>query len=134
MPWLLSANEQFRPFDRRLSAKIVTTFADREVSLGQRDESLGPKSRFSRLGNIFFDYLNTFSVIRTFNCRIISEYYIAKDQEGSGDDVTYHPDIWVYLMGQRQIMRTPRLNSRFGGGGPTSEPGTTQILRWCFDH
>jgi hypothetical protein len=34
-PWLESASELYRPSDRRLSAKLVPTFADRGVSLGQ---------------------------------------------------------------------------------------------------
>jgi hypothetical protein len=33
--WLLSASELYRSSDRRLSAKLVPTFADREVSRGQ---------------------------------------------------------------------------------------------------
>jgi hypothetical protein len=34
-PWLSSASELYRPGDRRLSAKIMPTFADRGVSHGQ---------------------------------------------------------------------------------------------------
>jgi hypothetical protein len=32
IPWLQSASELYRPGDRRLSAKLVPTFADRGVS------------------------------------------------------------------------------------------------------
>jgi hypothetical protein len=41
-PWSESASEQYRPSDRRLSAKLVPTFADRGVPRGQRDGSLQP--------------------------------------------------------------------------------------------
>jgi hypothetical protein len=34
-PWLRAASELYRPSDRRLSAKLVPTFADRGVSNGQ---------------------------------------------------------------------------------------------------
>jgi hypothetical protein len=40
--WPEYASELYRPSDRRLSAKLVPTFADREVPRGQRDGSLGP--------------------------------------------------------------------------------------------
>jgi hypothetical protein len=35
-PWPESASELYRPSDRRLSAKLVATFADRELSRSQR--------------------------------------------------------------------------------------------------
>jgi hypothetical protein len=38
-PWSESASELYRPSDRRLSAKLMSTFADREVSRSQRDGS-----------------------------------------------------------------------------------------------
>jgi hypothetical protein len=38
-PWLESASELYRPSDRRLSVKLVPTFAYREVSRSQRGES-----------------------------------------------------------------------------------------------
>jgi ribosomal protein S14 len=41
-----SASELYRPSDRRLSAKLVTTFAYRGVLRGQRDGSPRPYSRF----------------------------------------------------------------------------------------
>jgi hypothetical protein len=47
-PWSESASELYWPSDRRLSAKLVPTFADRGVPRGQRDGSLRPCSRFSR--------------------------------------------------------------------------------------
>jgi hypothetical protein len=37
--WFHFASELHRPSDRRLSAKLVPTFADRGVSLSQRGES-----------------------------------------------------------------------------------------------
>jgi hypothetical protein len=47
-PWSESANELYRLSDRRLSAKLVPTFADRGVPRGQRDGSLRPYYRISR--------------------------------------------------------------------------------------
>jgi hypothetical protein len=44
-PWPESASELCRPSDRRLSAKLVPTFADRGVPRGQHDGSLQPYSR-----------------------------------------------------------------------------------------
>jgi hypothetical protein len=41
-PWPESSSELYRPSDRRLSAKLVPTFADRGVPRGQRDGSLRP--------------------------------------------------------------------------------------------
>jgi hypothetical protein len=38
-PWLESARELYRPSDRRLSTKLVPTFADRGVSRSQSDGS-----------------------------------------------------------------------------------------------
>jgi hypothetical protein len=38
-PWLYSASELYRLSDRRLSAKLVPTFADRGLSHGQRGGS-----------------------------------------------------------------------------------------------
>jgi hypothetical protein len=38
-PWPESESELYRPSDRRLSAKLVSTFADREVSRSQRGGS-----------------------------------------------------------------------------------------------
>jgi hypothetical protein len=43
-----SASELYRPSDRRLSAKLVPTFADRRMSRGQGGGSLRPYSRLSR--------------------------------------------------------------------------------------
>jgi hypothetical protein len=45
--WLESASELHPPSDRRLSAKLVPTFADRGVPRGQRDGSLRPYSSLS---------------------------------------------------------------------------------------
>jgi hypothetical protein len=47
-PWPQSASELYRPSDRRLSAKLVSTFADRRVSSGQCGRSQRPYSRISR--------------------------------------------------------------------------------------
>jgi hypothetical protein len=41
-PWPESASELYRPSDRRLSAKLVPTFADRGVSRSQRGGCLRP--------------------------------------------------------------------------------------------
>jgi hypothetical protein len=49
-----SANDLYLPSDRLLSAKLVSTFADREVSRGQHNDSLWPYSRLSRLEQLFF--------------------------------------------------------------------------------
>jgi hypothetical protein len=38
-PWPESASELYRPSDRRLLAKLVTTFADRGMSRSQRGGS-----------------------------------------------------------------------------------------------
>jgi hypothetical protein len=38
-PWPESANELYRPSDRRLSAKLVSTFADRGLLRSQRGAS-----------------------------------------------------------------------------------------------
>jgi hypothetical protein len=43
-----------RQSDRRLSGKLMPTFADRGVSRGQRGGSLQPKYRFSRLEPLIF--------------------------------------------------------------------------------
>jgi hypothetical protein len=40
--WPESESELYRPGDRRLSAKLVPTLADRGVPRGERDESLRP--------------------------------------------------------------------------------------------
>jgi hypothetical protein len=53
-PWPESANELYRPSDRRLSAKLVPTFADRGVSRAQRDGSLRPYSLVSRPEQLLF--------------------------------------------------------------------------------
>jgi hypothetical protein len=45
IPWLESGSELYRQSDRRLSAKLVPTFADRGVSHGQCGES--PKAVIS---------------------------------------------------------------------------------------
>jgi hypothetical protein len=47
-PWPQSESELYRPSDRRLSAKLVPTFADRMAPRGQRDGSLRPYSRLCR--------------------------------------------------------------------------------------
>jgi hypothetical protein len=47
-PWPESASELYRPSYHRLSAKIVSTFAGRGVSGGQRDWSLWTYYRLSR--------------------------------------------------------------------------------------
>jgi hypothetical protein len=47
-PWPQSVSELYRPNDRHLTTKLVTTVADRGLSRGQRDESLRPYSRFCR--------------------------------------------------------------------------------------
>jgi hypothetical protein len=47
-PWPQSARELHQPSDRRLSAKLVSIFADRGESRGQRNGSSRPYSRFSR--------------------------------------------------------------------------------------
>jgi hypothetical protein len=52
--WSESASELYRPSDRRLSAKFVPTFAARGVPRGQREGSLRPYSRFSRLKRLLF--------------------------------------------------------------------------------
>jgi hypothetical protein len=46
-PWPESASELYRLSDRRLSAKLVPTFADKGVSRGQRDKSLRSYSLLS---------------------------------------------------------------------------------------
>jgi hypothetical protein len=48
------ANELYRPSDRRLSAKLVSTFYGKRMPRGQRDESLRPYSRLSRLEPLLF--------------------------------------------------------------------------------
>jgi hypothetical protein len=53
-PWPESASELFRPRDRRLSAKLVPTFADRGVSRIQRNGSLRLHSRLSRPEPLLF--------------------------------------------------------------------------------
>jgi hypothetical protein len=45
--WPQSESELYRPWDRRLSVKLVLTFADRGVPRGQRDGSLRPYTRVS---------------------------------------------------------------------------------------
>jgi hypothetical protein len=49
-----TASELYRPRYRRLSAKLVSTFADRGVSRSQRCGSLRPYSRFPRPEPLFF--------------------------------------------------------------------------------
>jgi hypothetical protein len=41
-PWFYSPREPYRPSDRRLSAKLVPTFADRRLSRDERGSSLRP--------------------------------------------------------------------------------------------
>jgi hypothetical protein len=53
-PWSESANELYRPRNRRLSAKWLPTFADREVTRGQREGSLRTYSLFSRQEPLLF--------------------------------------------------------------------------------
>jgi hypothetical protein len=48
-PWPEPRTNYSRPSDHRMSAKLVPIFADRGVSRGQRDGSLRPYSRISRL-------------------------------------------------------------------------------------
>jgi hypothetical protein len=47
-PWPEFASEIYRPSDRRLSAKLMPTFAGWRVPRGQRDGSLRPYSRLSK--------------------------------------------------------------------------------------
>jgi hypothetical protein len=54
IPWPESASELYRPSNRRLSAKLVLTFADRGVSYSQRGGSLRPESPFSRPEPLLF--------------------------------------------------------------------------------
>jgi hypothetical protein len=63
-PWPEFASELYRASDRRLSAKLVPTFADRGFPRGQRDGSLRPYSRFSRLDRLLF-FLSSSSVVLT---------------------------------------------------------------------
>jgi hypothetical protein len=49
MAW--SASKLYPPSDRRLLAKLVPTFCGYRLPRGQRDGSLRPYSRFSKLGN-----------------------------------------------------------------------------------
>jgi hypothetical protein len=48
-PWPQSASELYRPGDRRLPAKLVPTLCGYRVPRGQRDESIRPYSRLSRV-------------------------------------------------------------------------------------
>jgi hypothetical protein len=51
-PW--SANELYRPSDRRLSAKWLPSFTDRGCQRGQGDGALRPCSRFYRQEPLLF--------------------------------------------------------------------------------
>jgi hypothetical protein len=51
-PWPEPASDIYRPSDRCLSAKLVTTFGDGAVPRGQRDGSLRQYSRISRLERV----------------------------------------------------------------------------------
>jgi hypothetical protein len=53
-PWPESTSELYRPSDRRLSSKLVPTFANRGVSRSQRGGSLRPLFAFSRLEPLLF--------------------------------------------------------------------------------
>jgi hypothetical protein len=53
-PWPESASELYRLSERRLSAKLVQTFADRGVSHSQHNGSLRPYSRLFRLEPLLF--------------------------------------------------------------------------------
>jgi hypothetical protein len=53
-PWPESARELYRPSDRRLSAKLLPTFADIGVSRSQHLDPLRPNSRFSRPSRYLF--------------------------------------------------------------------------------
>jgi hypothetical protein len=53
-PWPQSAGELYRPSDRRLGAKLVRTFADREMSRGELDVSIRPYFRFTDQSRYFF--------------------------------------------------------------------------------
>jgi hypothetical protein len=52
--WPESASELYRPSNRRLSAKLLSSFANRGVSHSQRGGSLRPDSRFSRPEPLLF--------------------------------------------------------------------------------
>jgi hypothetical protein len=53
-PWLEAMNELYRQSNRRLSTKLMPTFADRGVPCSQRDGSLRPYSRFLDRSRYFF--------------------------------------------------------------------------------
>jgi hypothetical protein len=53
-PWPESESELYRPSDRRLSAKLEPTFADRGVSRSQSGGSLRRYSRLSRPEPLIF--------------------------------------------------------------------------------
>jgi hypothetical protein len=63
-PWPESASELYRPIHRRLSAKLVPTFANRGRPRGYRDGSLRPYSRISRPEPLLF-LLSISSVVLT---------------------------------------------------------------------
>jgi hypothetical protein len=52
--WPEFASELYRPSDRRLSAKLIQTFADRGVSRSYREGSLLPYSWISRPKSLLF--------------------------------------------------------------------------------
>jgi hypothetical protein len=54
IPWPNSSNEVYRPGDRRLSTKLMSTFADRRLSRGEIDGSLQLYSRFLDRSRYFF--------------------------------------------------------------------------------
>jgi hypothetical protein len=53
-PWPEYASKLYRPNDRRLSTKLVPTFADRGVSRSQRSGSLPPYSQIWRPEPLLF--------------------------------------------------------------------------------
>jgi hypothetical protein len=71
-PWPESASELYLPSDRRLSVKLVPTFAERGVSRSQHDGCLRPYSRFSRPKPLLFlpsSSLNVFTKLRGLRSR-----------------------------------------------------------------
>jgi hypothetical protein len=53
-PWPESVSELYRPSDRSMSAKLISTFVDRGFHVVSVTDPLRPYSRFSRSEPFFF--------------------------------------------------------------------------------
>jgi hypothetical protein len=101
--WPESISELYRPSDRRLSAKIIRTFAER-VPRGQRDGSLWPYSRlYVYIGIVLFitqcwwDSISTFTTTISARCLpSLQCYRQSKPSFSAIKSLRYRP--WIFFI------------------------------------